>query len=301
MLQSVSTTTPHKMKRIVLFLATNLAIMLVLSVTAQLLGVNRYLAGGGLNLGMLLVFAGLMGFGGAFLSLAMSKTIAKWSTGARVITQPSNPTERWLVDTVAQLAQRAQLPMPEVAIYDGEPNAFATGPSRGSSLVAVSTGLLANMTDQEVEAVLAHEVAHIQNGDMVTLTLIQGVVNTFVFFLARVVGYLVDSFLRRDDEESSGTGIGYFVTVIVCEIAFGILASMIVMYFSRQREFRADAGAARLLGSPRPMIAALQRLGGMAPGALPQNMAASGISGGGWSALFSSHPSLETRIHALSR
>ncbi len=289
------------MKRVFLLIATNIAIMLVLSVAVHLLGLNRFITGNGLNLGMLLAFAAVMGFGGSFISLALSKTIAKWSTGAQVITTPSTPAERWLVDTVARLAQKANLPMPEVAIYEGEPNAFATGASKASSLVAVSTGLLHNMNEKEVEAVLAHEVAHIANGDMVTLTLIQGVVNTFVFFLARVVGYAVDSFLKKDDEESStGQGMGYFITVIVAEIVFGILASFIVMYFSRQREYRADAGAAALLGSPEPMVAALRRLGGMEAGELPQNMAASGIAGkGGLMALMSSHPSLEDRIAAL--
>ncbi|MBV8680045.1 MAG: protease HtpX, partial [Aquitalea sp.] len=289
------------MKRVILLIATNIAVMLVLSIAAQLLGINRFITAGGLNMGSLLAFAALMGFGGAFISLLLSKTMAKWSTGARVIDQPSNETERWLLFTVRKLADRAGLPMPEVAVYEGEPNAFATGASKSNSLVAVSTGLLSSMTEQEVEAVLAHEIAHIQNGDMVTLTLIQGVVNTFVFFLARVVGYVVDNFLRRNDEQSSsGTGIGYFITVIVCEIVFGILASFIVMYFSRQREYRADAGAAKLLGSPQPMIAALHRLGGVHAGELPQNMAASGISGGaGLLGLMSSHPSLESRIAAL--
>ncbi|MGG7603818.1 protease HtpX [Massilia sp. BKSP1R2A-1] len=287
------------MKRIVLFLVTNVAVMLVLSLTASLLGVNRFLTSNGLNLGMLLVFAALMGFGGAFISLLMSKTIAKWSTGARVITQPANATERWLVDTVAAQAQRAGIGMPEVAVYEGEPNAFATGTTKNSSLVAVSTGLLQSMTQEEVEAVLAHEVAHIANGDMVTLTLIQGVVNTFVIFLARIVGYFVDSMLRKNDEESSGPGIGYMVTVIVCEILFGILASIIVAWFSRQREYRADRGAARIIGRPQPMIAALRRLGGLAEGELPKNMAAFGISGKGALALFSSHPPIESRIAAL--
>lgn len=289
------------MKRVILLIATNIAVMVVLSIVASLLGLNRFMTGNSLNLGTLLGFAAVMGFGGAFISLMLSKTMAKWSTGARVIETPSNDTERWLVHTVQKLASRANLPMPEVAVYEGEPNAFATGPSKSNSLVAVSTGLLASMTEEEVEAVLAHEIAHIQNGDMVTLTLIQGVVNTFVFFLARVVGYLVDNFLRRNDEESSGPGIGYMVTVIVCEIVFGILASAIVMYFSRQREFRADAGAATLLGGARPMVNALRRLGGVAAGDLPQNMAASGISGGrgGLMALFSSHPSIEERIGAL--
>ena len=290
------------MKRVVLFLATNLAVMLVLGVAASLLGVNRFLTANGLNLGMLLAFAALIGFGGAFISLLMSKQMAKWSTGARVIEAPASSTEVWLVDTVARLASRAGLPMPEVAIYDGEPNAFATGATKNSSLVAVSTGLLQSMTRDEAEAVLAHEVAHIANGDMVTLTLIQGVVNTFVVFLSRVVGYLVDSFLRRG-EENSGPGIGYMVTSLVCEVVFGVLASIVVAWFSRQREFRADAGAARLMGSPLPMQNALRRLGSLHTEPLPQNMAASGIAGGqgGFMALFATHPPLEARIAALSR
>lgn len=288
------------MKRVLLFLATNLAVMLVLSLVTSLLGVNRFLTANGLNLGMLLVFAGVIGFGGAFISLLMSKSMAKWSTGARVIEAPSSSTEVWLVDTVGRLAERAGLPMPEVAIYDGEPNAFATGATKNSSLVAVSTGLLQSMTREEVEAVLAHEVAHIANGDMVTLTLIQGVVNTFVIFLARVVGYAVDSFLRRNDEQSSGPGIGYMVTSMICEVVFGVLASIIVAWFSRQREFRADAGAAQLMRSPVPMQNALRRLGSLHTEPLPQNLAASGIAGAqGWMALFSSHPPLEERIAAL--
>ena len=282
------------MKRIVLFLVTNLAVMLVLSIAASVLGVNRFLAANGLNLGMLLAFAGIMGFGGAFISLLMSKMMAKWSTGARIIESPETSTEFWLVETVRKQAQKAGIAMPEVAIYEGEPNAFATGPSKNNSLVAVSTGLLQNMSKEEVEAVLAH-------GDMVTLTLIQGVVNTFVIFLSRVVGYLVDSFLRRGDSQSSGPGIGYTITVIVCDILFGILASIIVAWFSRQREYRADAGAAGLMGTPRPMIAALQRLGGMAVEPLPKSLASSGIAGGpGFMARFSSHPSMEERIAALS-
>ncbi|MCK6405664.1 MAG: protease HtpX [Rhodocyclaceae bacterium] len=287
------------MKRVILFLATNLAVMLVLGITASLLGVNKFLTANGLNLGALLVFAALMGFGGAFISLFMSKAMAKWSTGAHVITSPSNSTEFWLVQTVERLAQRAGIAMPEVAIYEGEPNAFATGATKNSSLVAVSTGLLQSMSKEEVEAVLAHEVAHVANGDMVTLTLIQGVVNTFVVFLSRVVGYLVDSFLRRG-EESSGPGIGYMVTTIVCDIVFGVLASIIVAYFSRQREFRADAGAAQLVGNPQPMVNALRRLGGLHTEPLPQNMASSGIAGGpAWMSLFASHPPIEERIAAL--
>ncbi|MBP8169981.1 MAG: protease HtpX [Azonexus sp.] len=289
------------MKRVLLFLATNLAVMLVLSVFTSLLGVNRFLTANGLDLGMLLAFSAVIGFGGAIISLLMSKFMAKWSTGARVIESPANSTEFWLVDTVARLAKAANLAMPEVAIYEGEPNAFATGATKNSSLVAVSTGLLQSMTREEAEAVLAHEVAHIANGDMVTLTLIQGVVNTFVVFLSRVVGYLVDSFLRKGDQQSSGPGIGYMVTSMVCEVVFGILASIVVAWFSRQREFRADAGAARLMGSPVPMQNALRRLGGLHTESLPQSMAASGIAGGskGWMALFSTHPPIEERISAL--
>ena len=290
------------MKRIVLFLATNVAIMVVLGITVHVLGLNQFMAGGQLNLTMLLAFSAVLGFGGSFISLLISKKVAKWSTGAQVIETPRNATEQWLVSTVQRFADKAGIPMPEVAIYEGAPNAFATGPSKSNSLVAVSTGLLQSMSREEAEAVLAHEVAHIANGDMVTLTLIQGVVNTFVFFLARVVGFLVDQFLRKDDSESSGQGMGYFITVIVMEITLGILASIIVMYFSRQREFRADSGAAWLMGNKQPMISALKRLGGMQAGELPSNMAASGISGkGGGMALFSSHPPIEQRIEALAQ
>lgn len=290
------------MKRIVLFLATNVAIMVVLGITVHVLGLNQFMAGGQLNLTMLLAFSAVLGFGGSFISLLISKKVAKWSTGAQVIESPRNPTEQWLVQTVQRFAQKANIAMPEVAIYEGAPNAFATGPSKNNSLVAVSTGLLQTMSREEAEAVLAHEVAHIANGDMVTLTLIQGVVNTFVFFLARVIGFMVDQFLRKNDSESSGQGMGYFITVIVMEITLGILASIIVMYFSRQREFRADSGAAWLMGNKQPMISALKRLGGMQAGELPSNMAASGISGkGGVMALFSSHPPIEQRIEALAQ
>jgi heat shock protein HtpX len=287
------------MKRIFLFLLTNIAVLTVLSISARILGIDRFLTGNGLNMTSLLAFSALIGFGGSFISLLMSKKMAKWSTGAQIIQQPSNQEERWLVDTVAKLAAKAGLKMPEVAIYQGAPNAFATGPSRSNSLVAVSTGLLQSMNRQQVEAVLAHEIAHVANGDMVTLSLIQGVINTFVIFLSRVAAYAVDSFLRGDEEESNGPGMSYFLTSIVFEMLFGVLASTIVMYFSRIREFRADAGAAELMGDKRPMIEALQALGGMTPGELPKEMAASGISGSSMKALFSSHPPLEKRIAAL--
>jgi heat shock protein HtpX len=289
------------MKRIILFLATNLAVVLVLSIVLNVLGVGRPVSGAGINVGALLVFSLVVGFTGAIISLLLSKTMAKWSTGARVIEQPANSSELWLVNTVRSLAERAGVKMPEVAVYEGEPNAFATGAFKNSALVAVSTGLLANMNREEVEAVLGHEIAHVANGDMVTLTLIQGVVNTFVVFLARVVGFFVDNMLLRRGESDRGPGIGYAVTVFVCEIIFGLVASIIVAWFSRQREFRADAGSARLLGSPLPMQHALARLGGLAPGALPQSMTASGIAGGGggWGALFATHPPMEQRIAAL--
>ncbi|WP_338765551.1 protease HtpX [Massilia sp. METH4] len=285
------------MKRIILFIATNLAVMLVLSIVLSLLGIGRPGAGGQLEMGGLLAFSLVVGFTGSIISLLISKPMAKWTTGARVIDAPQNSTEQWLLATVQGLAQRAGIGMPEVAVYDGEPNAFATGAFKNSALVAVSTGLLQSMNREEVEAVLGHEVAHIANGDMVTLTLIQGVVNTFVVFFARIVGFFVDKVLLRNEDSR---GPGYMITVFVCEIVFGLLASIIVAWFSRQREFRADAGSARLLGSTAPMQNALARLGGMEPGGLPQNMAASGISGGGgWSALFSTHPPFEERIAAL--
>ncbi|MEY2770328.1 MAG: Protease HtpX, partial [Pseudomonadota bacterium] len=249
------------MKRIALFVLTNLAIVLVLGITARLLGVDRFLTANGLNLGALLGFALLMGFGGAIISLLLSKPIAKWTAGVQIIEQPRNADEAWIVDTVRRLADKAGIGMPEVGIFEGDPNAFATGAFRDSALVAVSTGLLQNMTHDEIEAVLGHEVAHIANGDMVTMTLIQGVMNTFVIFISRIVGYAVDSFLRRNDEERSGPGIGYFVTSIVMEILLGFVAAIIVAWFSRQREFRADAGAAQLMGRKQPMINALARLG----------------------------------------
>ncbi|MEP7154901.1 MAG: protease HtpX [Betaproteobacteria bacterium] len=286
------------MKRVFLFLVTNLAVMVVLGVITSALGINRFLTANGLNLPMLLAFSAVVGFAGSIFSLLISKPMAKWSTGARVIDAPQNETERWLVETVRRLAGKGNIGMPEVAVYEGEPNAFATGAFKNSSLVAVSTGLLESMTKEEVEAVLAHEVAHIVNGDMVTLTLIQGVVNTFVVFLSKVVGYFVDRVVLKNDR--NGPGIGYYVTDIACQIVFGLLASMIVAWFSRQREFRADAGASSLMGTPQPMMRALARLGGVEPGELPKSMAASGISDKpGFMALFSTHPPIEARIAAL--
>jgi heat shock protein HtpX len=293
------------MKRVFLFLATNLAVMLVLSLTLRLLGVDRFLDANGLDLGALLIFSLVFGFAGSIISLLMSRRIAKWSTGAQVIDPPRNADQAWLLSTVRRLAKGAGIDEPEVAVYDGAPNAFATGAFRDASLVAVSTGLLQSMSREEVEAVLGHEVSHVANGDMVTLALIQGVVNTFVVFFARVVGYVVDrTVLRREDDEYHiGTGPGFYVTVFVCEIVFGIAASMIVAWFSRQREFRADAGSAKLLGTAVPMQRALGRLHGLPPGELPQSMAASGITGGnsGWGALFSTHPPFEQRIAALQQ
>ncbi len=287
------------MKRIVLFLATNLAVVLVMSVVLSLLGVNRYITSSGLNFNTLMVFSVVVGFTGAFFSLLISKPMAKWSTGARVIEAPANSTELWLVSTVKNLAERAGIAVPEVAVYDGAPNAFATGAFKNSALVAVSTGLLESMSREEVEAVLGHEVAHVANGDMVTMALIQGVVNTFVVFLARVVGYAIDKTIFKNSDNDR-PGIGYMVTVFVCEMVFGVLASIIVCWFSRQREFRADAGSARLMGNGQPMINALSRLGGLVPGELPKSMAASGISDkAGIAALFSTHPPMEERIAAL--
>jgi heat shock protein HtpX len=290
----------NSMKRIILFIATNLAVMLVLSIVLSLLGIGRPGMGEGLNVNSLLAFSLVVGFTGAIFSLLISKPMAKWSTGARVISSPANSTEQWLLSTVGTLAERAGIAMPEVAVYEGEANAFATGAFKNSALVAVSTGLLQSMNRDEVEAVLGHEVAHIANGDMVTMTLIQGVVNTFVVFLARVVGFFVDKMLLKGNDDRRGPGIGYTITVFVCEILFGLAASLIVAWFSRQREFRADAGSAKLLGSSLPMQHALSRLHGVAPGALPESIAAAGITGGpSWSALTSTHPSFEQRIAAL--
>jgi heat shock protein HtpX len=286
------------MKRIILFVLTNLAVVLVLGVVASVLGVNRFLTSNGLDLTALLGFALIMGFGGAFISLLISKPVAKWSSGVQVIAQPNNADEKWLVDTVKKLADKSGIGMPEVGIFEGDPNAFATGAFKNSALVAVSTGLLQNMTHEEIEAVLAHEVAHIANGDMVTMALIQGVMNTFVVFLSRVVGYAVDSFLRKNDSENTGPGMGYWITTIVLDIVLGFAAAIVVAWFSRQREFRADAGAAQLMGRKQPMMNALARLGGLHTAELPKSMAAMGIAGG-IGQLFSTHPPIEERIAAL--
>jgi heat shock protein HtpX len=286
------------MKRILLFVLTNVMVVAVLGVVASLLGVNRFLTANGLDLGALLGFALIMGFGGAIISLLISKPMAKWTSGVRIIDQPQNADEAWIVETVRRYADRAGIGMPEVGVFEGAPNAFATGAFKNSALVAVSTGLLQGMTREEVEAVIGHEVAHIANGDMVTMTLIQGVMNTFVVFLSRLIGYAVDSFLRRNDNSSSGPGIGYWVTTIVLDIVLGFAAALVVAWFSRQREYRADAGAAQLMGRKQPMVNALARLGGMTPGELPKTVAAMGITGGigQW---FSTHPPIEKRIAAL--
>jgi heat shock protein HtpX len=283
------------MKRIVLFLATNLAVMLVLSIVVSVLGLDQWLAAEGINYVSLLLMSAIFGFGGAIISLLMSKSIAKWSTGAHVIDGSEGSTEYWLVQTVKKLADNAGIGMPQVAVYEGPANAFATGAFRNDALVAVSTGLMQAMDREEVEAVLGHEVAHVANGDMVTLTLIQGVLNTFVFFLSRIVGMLVDKVVFRTER---GVGPGFYITVIVAQMVFGILASFIVAWFSRQREFRADAGSARLLGSPQPMVAALKRLGGLQTGGLPDTVKAFGI-GGPIGSLLATHPPIEARIAAL--
>ncbi len=286
------------MKRIFLFLVTNLAIVIVLSISLRLLGFESILdqQGIGLDINSLALFSAVFGFGGALLSLMMSKWSAKRMMGVRLIEQPASAEERWLVNTVARQAQQAGIGMPEVGIYEGaEMNAFATGASRDNALVAVSRGLLQQMNRDEVEAVLGHEVSHVANGDMVTLALIQGVVNTFVIFLSRVIGHLVDRVVFKTER---GHGPAFWITAIIAELVLGILASMIVMWFSRQREYRADAGGASL-SDRRKMIAALQRLGGQQQAALPDQMAAFGISGNVRS-LFSSHPSIEERIRVLS-
>ena len=285
------------MKRIVLFVLTNLAVMIVLTVVVRVFGLDRALEENGLNLGSLLAFSAVVGFGGAIISLLMSKTIAKWSTGAQVIDTPGDESQAWLLATVKRLADKAGIVMPQVAIYDGDPNAFATGAFRDAALVAVSSGLLSSMPREELEAVLGHEIAHVANGDMVTMTLIQGVLNTFVVFLARVIAFFVDKIIFRTQR---GTGPGYFITVLVCQIVFGVLASIIVAWFSRRREFRADAGSAQYLGTPQPMMHALARLGGLPAGPLPKSLNGFGITDkSGFGALFATHPPIEERIRAL--
>jgi heat shock protein HtpX len=288
------------MKRIALFLMTNIAVMVVLGIVVNVLGLNRFLNENGLDLTTLLGFSLVIGFGGAFISLLLSKTIAKASTGAQIINDSRDPTHVWLVQTVGRFASTAGVSMPEVAIYEGPPNAFATGAFKNSALVAVSTGLLQSMTREEVEAVIGHEVAHVANGDMVTMTLIQGVMNTFVVFISRVVGYFVDRVILKNER---GLGIGYFVTTIVMDLLLGVLAAMIVAWFSRQREFRADAGSAQFMGRKQPMINALARLGGLDPGEMPKTLQAMGISSrpSGMMALFSSHPPMEQRIARLQQ
>ena len=287
------------MKRIVLFLLTNLAVMLVLGVVTSVFGLNRYLSAYGMNYGSLMVFSLFIGFTGSIISLLMSKQMAKWTTGLELITQPRTADEAWIVQTVQRLSERAGIGMPEVGIYEGEPNAFATGAFKNSALVAVSTGLLSGMTRDEVEAVLGHEVAHIANGDMVTMTLIQGVVNTFVIFLSRAIGFAIDNFLNRG-EERRGPGAGYMITYLVLEVFLGILASTIVAWYSRQREFRADAGSGDLMGQRQSMIQALRRLGGLQAGELPNGLQSMGITGS-IGKLFATHPPIEERIARLQQ
>ena len=287
------------MKRIVLFLLTNLAVMLVLGVVTSVLGLNHYLSAYGMNYGSLMVFSLFIGFTGSIISLLMSKQMAKWTTGLELITQPRTADEAWIVQTVQRLSERAGIGMPEVGIYEGEPNAFATGAFKNSALVAVSTGLLSGMTRDEVEAVLGHEVAHIANGDMVTMTLIQGVVNTFVIFLSRAIGFAIDNFLNRG-EERRGPGAGYMITYLVLEVFLGLLASMIVAWYSRQREFRADAGSGDLMGQRQSMIQALRRLGGLQAGELPNGLQSMGITGS-IGKLFATHPPIEERIARLQQ
>jgi heat shock protein HtpX len=283
------------MKRVLLLVATNVAVMLVLSVVVSVLGLDRWLTAEGINYTTLLVMSAVFGFGGAFISLLASKMVAKWQMGVQLIDGSEGTTEYWLVQTVKQLADKAGVGMPEVGIFEGAPNAFATGAFKDSALVAVSTGLVQGMSKEEVEAVLGHEMAHVANGDMVTLTLIQGVLNTFVFFLSRVVGMIIDKAVFRTER---GTGPGYWITVMLLQFLFGILAAMIVAWFSRWREFRADRGSANLLGSPRSMIAALARLGSLQTQEMPPQLKSFGIAGGIGS-LLASHPPIEARIAAL--
>jgi heat shock protein HtpX len=285
------------MKRVVLLIATNLAVMVLLSIVVSVLGLDRWMTENGIDYFSLLLLSAIFGFGGAFISLLMSKWIAKMAVGAQLIDGSEGTTQYWLVQTVHKLADKAGIGKPEVAIYEGAPNAFATGAFRDSALVAVSSGLVETMSKEEVEAVLGHEVTHVANGDMVTLTLVQGVVNTFVFFLARVVGMIVDRAVFRTER---GVGPGFYITVLVCQILFGILASAIVAWFSRHREFRADRGSANLLGTPQPMIAALRRLGGLETNGLPDTVKAFAIQNRSrLGAFFATHPPIEERIAAL--
>ena len=282
------------MKRIMLFVMTNIAVMVVVGIVTSLLGVGRYT---GTNTGQLMIFSLVVGFSGAIISLLMSKSMAKMSMGVKIINQPANADEAWIVDTVRKFADKSGIGMPEVGIYEGEPNAFATGAFKNSALVAVSSGLLRGMTREEVEAVIGHEVAHVANGDMVTMALIQGVMNTFVVFISRIVGYFVDRVVFKTER---GVGPGFMITTIVMDLLLGFLAAIIVAWFSRQREFRADAGATQLMGRRQPMINALARLGGMHPAELPKSMAAMGIAGG-IGQLFSTHPPIEERIARLQQ
>ena len=289
------------MKRVLLFLLTNLGVMLVLGLAVNLLGLNGFLTANGLSLSSLLGFALVMGFGGAFISLLISKPMAKWTTRLQVINGSPDATHAWLVATVERFSRAAGIQTPEVGIYEGPPNAFATGAFKNSALVAVSTGLLQSMTREEVEAVIGHEVAHVANGDMVTMALFQGVMNTFVVFLSRVIGYVVDKLVLRNNQD--GPGVGYYVTTVVMDLLLGVLAALVVAWFSRQREFRADAGAAQLMGRKQPMINALARLHGLDPGEMPKALQAMGISArpSGWMAWFSSHPPMEQRIARLQQ
>ena len=286
------------MKRILLFVLTNVAVVAVLGLVASIFGLNRFVGSGGINLTALLGFALVMGFTGAIFSLLISKPMAKWTMGLTLINDSPDPTHQWIVATVRKFADKAKIGMPDVAIYEGEANAFATGAFKNSALVAVSTGLLQSMNREEVEAVIGHEIAHVTNGDMVTMALIQGVMNTFVIFFSRVIGYFVDKVVLKN--ERAGTGIGYMITVFVLDMVLGVVAHIIVSWFSRHREFRADAGSAELMGNSKPMVNALARLGGLDPGELPATVKAMGINDRpGWSALFSTHPPMEDRIKAL--
>jgi heat shock protein HtpX len=283
------------MKRVLLLVATNVAVMVVLSIVVSIFGLDRWMTAEGIDHTSLLVMSAIFGFGGAFISLLLSKRIAKWQAGLQLIDGSEGTTEYWLVETVKKLADKAGVGMPEVGIFEGAPNAFATGAFKDSALVAVSTGLLQSMSKEEVEAVLGHEMPHVANGDMVTLTLIQGVLNTFVFFLSRVVGAIIDKAVFRSER---GTGPGYWITVMLLQFLFGIIAAMVVAWFSRWREFRADRGSADLLGQPQSMISALARLGGLQPAELPPQLKAFGIAGP-IGALLATHPPIEQRIAAL--